>query len=77
MNIENQTVFAKIHLRSTMSGHVIIDGVIPKDEAVKLFGENAIVECIIGVSVLIVSQKGEIENNSKLGAHSVEIHPLL
>ncbi len=75
MSIENQIVPAVIHLRSTPSGHVIIDGVIPKEAAIKLFGENVVVECIISVSALILSQKGEVENNSKLGAHSVSIHP--
>ncbi|MCP1384833.1 hypothetical protein [Runella salmonicolor] len=76
MNIVSKTIRAKVHLRSTIDGHIIIDGVIPKENAKELFGKND-VECIIQLSMMVLDQNVEIENEPSLGGFSVRVHPFI
>lgn len=64
---------AKLHLRSTSDGELIVSGVIPKSEAEREFGTQ-IIECFVGAEVEI---KTPVSNNTKLAAYAVDLHPLL
>jgi hypothetical protein len=76
MNIENKKFTAKLHLRSTPNGDVVIDGIIPQVIASALFaGQNQNIECIVALKCLVLEQAGTIEENHELGGAEIKIHP--